>query len=70
MDERLFPGNIKIIEEKFGAAPKTEFDFRKVLEDKDIDVISIATPDHWHALMTDHGLPGRKGCLCGETCLP
>jgi predicted dehydrogenase len=51
-DERLFPENIKIIEEKFGAAPRTEFDFRKVLEDKEIDVVSIATPDHWHALMT------------------
>ncbi|HWS00654.1 MAG TPA: Gfo/Idh/MocA family oxidoreductase [Prolixibacteraceae bacterium] len=51
-DERLFPEKIKIIEEKFGATPKTEFDFRKVLEDKEIDVISIATPDHWHALMT------------------
>jgi predicted dehydrogenase len=52
VDERLFPEKIKIIEEKFGATPKTEFDFRKVLEDKEIDVISIATPDHWHALMT------------------
>lgn len=52
VDERLFPEKIKIIEEKFGAAPKAEFDFRKVLEDRDIDVVSIATPDHWHALMT------------------
>ena len=52
VDERLFPGNIKIIEEKFGATPLTEFDYLKVLEDKDIDVVSIATPDHWHALMT------------------
>ena len=51
-DERLFPEKVKIIQEKFGEAPKTEFDFRKVLEDKDIDVVSIATPDHWHALMT------------------
>jgi predicted dehydrogenase len=52
VDERLFPKNIRIVEEKFGTAPKTEWDYRKVLEDKDIDVISIATPDHWHALMT------------------
>jgi predicted dehydrogenase len=52
VDERLFPANVKLVEEKFGAAPKTEYDFRKVLSDKDIDVISIATPDHWHALMT------------------
>jgi len=52
VDERLFPEKIKIVEEKSGIAPETEFNFRKVLEDKDIDVVSIATPDHWHALMT------------------
>ncbi len=52
VDERLFPEKIKIIEEKFGAAPKTEFDYRKVLEDKEIDVVSVATPDLWHALIT------------------
>jgi predicted dehydrogenase len=27
-------------------------DFRKLLDDKDIDAIVISTPDHWHALMT------------------
>ncbi len=52
VDERLFPGMVATVERLFGAKPKTEFDYRKVLEDKDIDVISIATPDHWHALMT------------------
>jgi len=52
VNESLFPENIKIIEEKFGITPKTEHDYLKVLEDKDIDVISIATPDHWHALMS------------------
>jgi predicted dehydrogenase len=50
-DERLFPEKVKIVEEKYGITPKTEYDYRKVLEDKDIDVVSIATPDHWHALM-------------------
>jgi len=52
VDERLFPGVIATVEKLYGAKPKTEVDFRKILEDKDIDVISIATPDHWHALMT------------------
>jgi len=28
------------------------FDIRKLLENKDIDAISIATPNHWHSLMT------------------
>ncbi|WP_337175772.1 Gfo/Idh/MocA family oxidoreductase [Paludisphaera sp.] len=30
--------------------PKFYQDIRKLLEDKDIDVVSIATPNHWHAL--------------------
>ena len=52
VNEALFPANAKLVEEKFGAAPKTEYDFRRVLSDRDIDVVSIATPDHWHGLMT------------------
>jgi predicted dehydrogenase len=60
VDERLFPKNIKIVEEKFGVAPQTEWDYLKMLEDKDIDIISIATPDHWHALMTIHACQAGK----------
>ena len=30
--------------------PRMEQDIRKLLEDKDIDVVSIATPNHWHSL--------------------
>jgi len=41
---------MKAIEGKRGKAPKYEKDIRKVLEDKEVDVISIATPNHWHAL--------------------
>jgi len=52
VDERLFPNVVATVEKLFGAKPKTEVDFRRLLDDKDIDVVSIATPDHWHALMT------------------
>jgi predicted dehydrogenase len=33
-----------------GRAPKLEADLRKVLEDPSVDIVSIATPNHWHAL--------------------
>jgi predicted dehydrogenase len=35
-----------------GKAPGSEKDFRRVLDDKDIDGVIIATPDHWHAIPT------------------
>jgi hypothetical protein len=38
--------------EKLGIAkPKTYVDVRKLLEDKNVDAVSIATPNHWHSLM-------------------
>ncbi len=52
IDERLFPERVAEVEKLSGFKPKTEVDIRKVLDDKDIDAISIAAPDHWHSLMT------------------
>ncbi len=52
IDERLFPQNEAMVEILFGSKPKTEVDFRNVLEDPGIDVVSLASPDHWHALQT------------------
>src|SRR6201997_1980735 len=43
-----------------GYDPATEKDFRKILERKDIDAITIATPDHWHAPMAILGLKAGK----------
>ncbi len=50
VDERLWPGIAKLVQDVTGRTPKLEADIRRVLEDKQIDAISIATPNHWHAL--------------------
>ena len=39
-------------EEKYGRKVIQQQDLRKVFEDKSIDAVSIATPNHWHALAT------------------
>jgi len=52
VDENLFPVEIEQIEKLGGAKPKAVVDFRDLCDDKDIDAISIATPDHWHGLQT------------------
>lgn len=44
---------------------KTKYtDFRRVLERKDIDVVAIATPPHWHALISIAAMEAGKDVLC------
>lgn len=51
-DERLFPAAVGNVEKLQGYRPETEFDFRKVIDRKDVDAVSIATPGYWHGPMT------------------
>ena len=50
VDDAQLAKGIEICEDKRGKKPDTVKDFRRVLDRKDIDVVLIATPDHWHAL--------------------
>jgi predicted dehydrogenase len=43
-----------------GRAPIKERDFRRLLESKEVDAITIATPEHWHAHMAIAGLQAGK----------
>lgn len=44
-------GRVAQVAEKIrGNRPKIVQDLRRVMDDKEIDAVSIATPDHWHAL--------------------
>ena len=61
VDERIFPTHLKALEKlQPSLKPRTEVDIRRVLEDKEVDAISVATPDHWHALATIWGCQAGK----------
>ena len=51
VDRRYLAPAAAHAEKRQGKAPKMETDFRRVLEDKDVDALLITTPDHWHAPM-------------------
>jgi predicted dehydrogenase len=52
VDDAMFEKPLKGVEKITGKAPQVEKDFRRLLDDKSVDVVTIATPDHWHAMMT------------------
>jgi len=68
VDERLFAPAIAEVEQIGGYRPQTEIDIRKLIEKKDLDAISIATPDHWHALMTIWGCQAGKDVYVEKPC--
>jgi predicted dehydrogenase len=59
-DSAVIGKAMKAIENKQGKAPTFEQDIRKVVEDKNIDIITIATPNHWHALAAIWALQNGK----------
>ncbi len=48
--------------------PQTYVDFRKLMEDKNVDAVSIATPNHWHSLMGIWAAQAGKDIYCEKPC--
>jgi predicted dehydrogenase len=55
-------------QQELGYAPKTDKDFRHILQAREVDAITIATPDHWHAPMAIAGLQAGKHVYLEKPC--
>jgi predicted dehydrogenase len=56
------------VEAKTGRRPKFVQDMRKVFEDKSIDCVTMATPNHWHALGAIWGMQAGKDVYVEKPC--
>jgi predicted dehydrogenase len=49
VDDNVLQRTISKVKDRTGKAPKGYKDVRKLLEEKDLDALVVAAPDHWHA---------------------
>ncbi|MFC1762953.1 Gfo/Idh/MocA family protein [Planctomycetota bacterium] len=68
VDKRYWNKPAKTVTDKQGHAPVLMQDYRQALEDKDIDALIIATPDHWHAPMTIEAVKAGKHAFVEKPC--
>jgi len=67
-DTTTYKKHLDTISQRGGATPKTVQDIRRALDDKELDAISIAAPNHWHALMTIWGCQAGKDVYVEKPC--
>lgn len=68
VDSNVLAKTIAEIEKLTGKRPKGYTDVRKMLEEKDMDAILVATPDHWHAPAALMGVQAGKHVYVEKPC--
>lgn len=68
VDDVIIEENNIWCQKNIGYVPKVEKDFRKILEDKDVDAVFIATPEHWHAPMAIMAMQAGKHVYVEKPC--
>jgi predicted dehydrogenase len=67
-DEKRMQSAAVEAEKRTGKKPALHVDFRKLLEDRSIDAVALATPNHWHALQTIWACQAGKDVYVEKPC--
>ncbi|MDB5389529.1 MAG: putative dehydrogenase [Planctomycetaceae bacterium] len=67
-DKRTFAKRADTVKAQHNVTPTEVADIRKALDDKNVDVVSIATPNHWHAVMTIWACQAGKDVYVEKPC--
>ena len=68
VDQAHIADKLKRLESAGAKKPATYVDYRKLVEDKTIDAVSIATPNHWHTLQTIWAVQAGKDVYVEKPC--
>ena len=68
VDDNIIEEHNKWSQKNIGYVPKIEKDFRKLVENKDVDVIFIASPEHWHTPMSIMAMQAGKHVYVEKPC--
>ena len=68
VDDTILDEHNQWSKENIGYVPKVEKDFRKLVENKEIDAIFIASPEHWHAPMSIMAMQAGKHVYVEKPC--
>mgnify|MGYP005837604649 CR=1 FL=1 len=68
VDQKVLDDRVALVEKISGKKPAAFVDFRKLLEDKTIDAVSIASPNHWHTLQAIWALQAGKDVYLEKPC--
>jgi len=68
VDSRVIEESTQMVKKLSGKSPKSYVDYRKMLEESDLDAVAIASPEHWHAPMAIMAAQAGKHVYVEKPC--